>query len=221
MNEKCALVFGASGLIGGEIVKQLSESPVYRLVRIFPRSSTGMAGLNKVEEIITDLEDIGAQRENIQGDDLFICLGTTIKKAGSVSRMEEIDRDLPVAIAALASVRGVENIAVVSSLGANELSSNYYLRIKGEMENRILALNFKTIIIARPSLLLGKRNEKRFGESAGKVLMKFLGKLLIGKMGKYRAIEASDVAKAMIRSICSLEGKQILTSDRLQKIASE
>ena len=163
----------------------------------------------------------------ISGDDLFICLGTTIKKAGSVSAMEEIDRDLPINIASIASGNSVEKIAVVSSVGANPDSSNYYLRIKGEMESGLMKLKFRTLIILRPSMLLGERNERRTGEEIGKTVMKILGIFLIGRLSKYKGIEAKKVAIAMVRAINEKTGTEILNkkkkkyeSDALKKIAT-
>jgi uncharacterized protein YbjT (DUF2867 family) len=155
------------------------------------------------------------------GDDLFICLGTTIKKAGSVKKMEEIDCDLPVKIAELASTNNVKRIAVVSSLGASASSKNYYLRIKGKMEEGIMKLNFENIAIVRPSMLLGERKEKRTGETVGKIVMKTFKPLLTGKLRKYRAIHGKDVARAMITILQNDPGKNIYESDEIQKIADQ
>jgi len=221
MEGKTALVFGATGLVGQSVVEQLNDLPSYSRIRIFARRRTGLSERPKVEEIITDFSDPETIRSFVSGDEVFICLGTTIKKAGTVKKMEEIDRDLPVKIASMASENAVRALAVVSSIGASERSSNYYLRIKGEMEKGILGLNFKTIIIGRPSLLLGERAEKRAGESFSKFVMTAFGKLLAGRLARYRAINGSDVAKALIRALNSLDGVNILESDKLQKIASD
>ena len=156
----------------------------------------------------------------MKGDDIFICLGTTIKKAGSVKKMEEVDRDLPVALATVASANGVKRIAVVSALGANPRSSNYYLRIKGEMERDIQKLKFENIAIVRPSLLLGERKEKRAGEFIGKMVMKTFKPVLIGKMKKYRGIHGKDVAKAMIAILQKPQVKTVYESDELQRVAN-
>jgi uncharacterized protein YbjT (DUF2867 family) len=113
----------------------------------------------------------------------------------------------------------VERLAVVSSLGANASSSNYYLRIKGEMEEGLLALPFKTIIIARPSLLLGDRQEKRAGERIAKLVMNGLGFLMAGPLARYRGIEGKMVALAMVRSLGMHSGSHIIESDELRKMA--
>jgi uncharacterized protein YbjT (DUF2867 family) len=113
----------------------------------------------------------------------------------------------------------LRNIAVISSIGANENSKNYYLRIKGEMEKGILSLNIENTVIVRPSMLFGERKEKRTGEKVGKVVMKVVQPVLSGKLLKYRAIHARDVAKAMILLLKEKKEKTIFESDELQKIA--
>jgi len=219
METRTAVVFGATGLIGSSLIEELCISDSYNLIKIFIREKSIHSGKEKIQEFIIDFNKLPDYSELITGNDLFICLGTTIKKAGSVTRMEEIDKDLPVRISSIASVNGASRLAVVSSLGADRGSSNYYLRIKGEMETEILALNYDTIAIVRPSILLGERKEKRPGEEIGKALIKIFGVFLSGKLLKYRGIEGRDVAKAMIRILKEESGKQIYESDRLQKIS--
>ncbi len=171
-----------------------------------------------MEEIVTDFADRESLAGQVRGDDLFICLGTTIKKAGSISNMEKIDRDLPLMVARMAHDNGTKRIAVVSSIGATPSSKNYYLRIKGEMEEGIRKLGFERTVIVRPSMLLGDRKEKRAGEIVGKVLMKTVQPLLTGKMKKFRAIHGRDVARAMIILIKGEPGIGVVESDELQRI---
>ena len=220
MQRKIALVFGASGLIGKDLVEELCKSDRYNTVKIFVRKRTGLENESKIIEIISDFDNLKDQSAAISGDDLFICLGTTIKKAGSVQRVDEIDRDLPVQIATFASENSVARIAVVSSLGASAASSNNYLRIKGEMEQGLMKLKFQTSIIARPSILLGKRGERRPLEEISKSAMKILGLLLIGRLKKYRGIQGKVVSIAMIKAINIKTGIHILESDVLQQIYS-
>ena len=200
MEGKTAIVFGATGLTGSELIRQLLADDRYSKVKVFVRRHPG-ADHEKLITHVTDIADTDSYRDELTGADLFICLGTTIKKAGSVKAMEVADRDVPAAIARAARDNGVSSVAVVSSIGADSLSRNYYLRIKGEMEMEIAGTGFDRTIIVRPSILLGKRNEFRFGEEAGRVVMKGLKYLLIGRLRKYRGIEARDVAKGMIRLI--------------------
>lgn len=219
MEKRTALVFGSTGLIGNLLVEELVQSENYSVVRSFVRQPIGLTE-PKVEEIIADFTDPESFSGKVKGDDLYICLGTTIKKAGSVANMEKIDRDLPVKIAEIASRNGVKRIAVVSSLGAKKGASNFYLRIKGEMEERILQMNFENISIVRPSMLLGERKEKRAGELVGKVVMTVVKPVLVGKLLKYRAIHGRDVARGMIGLLLSDNGRKIIESDKL-KIVSD
>lgn len=218
MNKKTALLFGATGLVGNLLLEELIESGRYSLVRIFVRQSTGI-DLPGVEETVTDFSDSILLEDRIRGDDVFICLGTTIKKAGSVANMEKIDRDLPVKLAKTARRNGAVRIAVVSSIGAAVSSRNYYLRIKGEMEQGIKEAGYERTVIARPSMLLGDRKEWRTGEVVGKVLMKTVNPLLSGSMRKFRAIHGLDVARAMIILINGDPGTVIAESHELQKAA--
>lgn len=219
MDARTAIVFGSTGLIGRSLVEELCASQDYSTVKLFVRKAGSVYRSDKIKEFVADFEKLSAFADQITGDDLFIALGTTIKKAGSVSKMEEIDRDLPVRIASVASANRIPRMAVVSSIGADASSRNYYLRIKGEMEKRILGLNFKCIAVVRPSLLLGQRGEKRFGEDLSKTFMKVFQVFLTGKFRKYKAIEAKDVARAMIAILRDKTGREIYESDRLQTIS--
>jgi len=216
---RTAIIFGGTGLIGKALTEELGKSCQYEKIIAFTRRKTEFDTVLKVNNQVVDFENPESFSGQIIGDDIFICLGTTIKKAGSVKKMEKIDRDLPVILAKYAHKNSVSRLAIVSSIGANVNSSNYYLRIKGEMEREIMNINFETVAIARPSLLLGRRDENRFGESAGKLFMKVLSHLLYGRLRKYRAIEGRIVAKALIGILRSETGKNIYESDQLQKLA--
>ena len=220
MKQKTAIVFGATGLVGNLLVEELTKSGNYNAIKIFVRQSTGVSE-PRIEEIITDFSVPESYLSRVTGDDLFICTGTTIKKAGSVENVEKIDRDLPVLVAKAAFKNGIKRIAVVSSIGAHEKSKNYYLRIKGEMEETILKLDFERTVIVRPSILLGERKEIRAGEIVGKAVMKAIQPVFNGKFKKYRPIHGRDVAKAMI-SLLQKEGeKKIFESDELKEIVKE
>jgi uncharacterized protein YbjT (DUF2867 family) len=218
MNKRIALIFGSTGLVGNLLLAELIRSEIYSGIKIFVRQKSDISD-PKVDEIIIDFSNLDSFSEQIKGDDLFICIGTTIKKAGSVANMEKIDRDLPVRLATIAQYNGVRKVAVVSSIGANSQSGNYYLRIKGEMEEGIIKLGFKQTTIGRPSMLLGDRNETRTGEIVGKAVMRILKPLLIGKLRKYRAINGRDVARALISVLQTDSAITILESDELQSIA--
>jgi uncharacterized protein YbjT (DUF2867 family) len=214
MQQRTAIIFGATGLVGNLLLEEIGKTGNYSAIRIFVRQTAGFSSPG-IEEIITDFSNILGLGEKILGDDLYICLGTTIKKAGTVENMEKIDRDLSVEIALLARKNGVRRIAVVSSIGADPTSKNYYLRIKGEMEQGILAAGFEKAVIVRPSMLMGERKERRPGEIAGKVVMKVIQPVLAGKLLKYRAIHGRDVARAMIVLLERETEKKIFESDEL------
>ena len=218
MEGKTAIVFGATGLVGNLLLEELESCKTYATIRIFVRQPTGIS-IPGMEEIVTDFRDHQNLASQVRGDDLFICLGTTIRKAGSIANMEKIDRDLPVMVARMAHENGTRRVAVISSLGAATSSKNYYLRIKGEMEEGIKKLGFDTTVIVRPSMLLGDRKELRAGEMVGKVFMKTVQPLLTGKMKKFRAIHGRDVARGMIILIQGEPGTSIIESDELQRIA--
>ncbi len=211
---KTAIVFGATGLVGSELVNHLIRDIRYRAVKVFVRRELDIEHIKVIENIV-NVEKPEEYKDLIKGDDLFVCLGTTRRKAGSIRKMEEIDRDLPVKIAQAALLNGVKNIAVVSSIGANASSRNYYYRIKGEMEEKISTLDFKRKLIVRPSILLGKRDEFRLFESIGKGFMKTFGFLLTGKNRKYRGIYDEDVAYAMVREINNVNGMEVYESDEI------
>ena len=148
----------------------------------------------------------GNLREIAFGDALpaidvaFCCLGTTIKKAGSQEAFRAVDFDAVVAFAKAARTAGAGSFAVVSSVGASRDSSNFYLRVKGEMEDAIRDLGFDRLTILRPSFLVGDRKEKRPGEGIGIAVAQGLGFLMVGPLQKYRAVRAEQVAAAMLKS---------------------
>ena len=216
--KRTAILFGATGLIGNLLLDELIQSDEYAEIKIFVRQPIEISH-EKIKEFAVDFSNLDSFLNHVSGDDIFICLGTTIKKAGSIKKMEEIDRDLPAKLASAAIANGVKRIAVVSSLGADPRSNNYYLRIKGEMEQEILKLKFQNTAILRPSMLLGERKEKRAGETAGKFVMTVFNPILIGKMKKYRAIHGRDVAKAMVMILQKDQIKNIYESDELQRLA--
>ncbi len=212
---KNILVIGSTGLVGTHLVRELEAHSGVETIRLLVRKA-GFAPGNKTDVIVSDFseESLSAAMQGISA--VFICLGTTIKKAGSIQAMENIDRDLPLRIARLASQHGVKQLAAVSSVGANEKSNNYYLRIKGEMEQGIRKLGFENLALVRPSLILGERNEKRFGEQFAKIIMQATGFLFVGKMRKYKAIHARTIARAMIRILEENKQETVFESDALQ-----
>jgi uncharacterized protein YbjT (DUF2867 family) len=215
MNKKTALLFGATGLTGSHLLHRLAADQRYNKIKVFARSEIHYDS-DRIQVIRTRLEDIEKYSAAVSGDHLFCCLGTTIKKAGSRENFRKVDLEFPVNIAEIASRNKVPAFLVVSSVGADPGSRGFYLRVKGEMERALSAFEFTSLVILRPSMLLGKRKEFRLFEEAGKVFMKGAGFIFRGRLRKYRAIEADTVAAAMIELANSRTGKVILESDEIE-----
>jgi uncharacterized protein YbjT (DUF2867 family) len=215
---KTALVIGASGLVGSFVTLKLLGDDRYDKVKVFVRRSLGVKHA-KLDEHIVSFEKIESWKEFLIGDELFSALGTTIKKAGSKEAQYKIDFTYQYEVAEAASVNGVKNYFLVSSLGANYKSSNFYLRMKGNLDEKIQQLNFERIKIFRPSILVGLRSEKRLSES---ISIKIAGVVsrLIPALNKYKPINASLVAEAMIKSAnqTTSEKIKIFQSDEIFNI---
>jgi uncharacterized protein YbjT (DUF2867 family) len=209
---KTAVVFGASGLIGSELLPLLFADPQYDLVLVFARKPLGIVNA-KLEEFITDFKDLDSLRKHVKGDVVFCCLGTTINTAGSEAAFRRVDFELVRWCAVAASENKVPRFLVVSSLGADADSRNFYLRTKGEMEKAVSALSFQQCVILRPSMLYGPRKEFRFGERVGQVFMWLFWPFI---PSKYKPIHARTVALALVR-IASGNESGIFESDKIRK----
>ncbi|HMM10839.1 MAG TPA: NAD(P)H-binding protein [Bacteroidales bacterium] len=218
MKLETVVLFGATGLVGGYLLDELQHCPeVGKIICIGRKSPDNIHAKTQVR--IASAEGFAAEVEQISPDAVFCCLGTTRAKAGSKAAFVKIDRDAPAAIAKAAAKSGVRTMVVISSIGANAQSGNFYLRTKGEMENEILNAGIEHVVIVRPSLLLGARQEVRFGEKIGEWLMKVAERFLTGKRKKYRSIHGRSVAVALLRLALKPQGKQIIESDQLAEIA--
>ena len=217
---KTALLFGASGLVGGFCLHLLLESPVYDKVICFGRKELPIQHEKLVQHII-NFDELFAHEELIKGDDLFYCIGTTIKKAGSKTAFRKIDLEYPLEIAVAASLNDVGQLILVSSVGAEASSLILYNHIKGELEKRIKQLKFWSIHIMQPSILLGERKESRPLERIGMIVGQGLDKVIGNFLGKYKPVNAEDVAKAMIAAAQNLkEGIHIYPSDSIVQLGS-
>lgn len=214
---KTALILGSSGLVGNELLNLLVTSKDYDRIISIGRKSTAIS-VGKIEEIIIDFKNIN-QVILPKIDDVFCCLGTTIKKAGSKEKFRQVDLEYVVSSGRLGLKNGAKILLVVSAVGADETSSFFYNRVKGEMERLVLNLGFESVYIFRPSLLGGKRTEFRLGEKIGTLLMQLVGWLMIGKLKRYKIVLASKVARHMIQSAQnSAEGNYFLESENINKI---
>jgi uncharacterized protein YbjT (DUF2867 family) len=189
-----AILLGASGLVGGRVLSHLRDNPRYDRIRLLTRRPLGLAG-GSVEESIVDFD----APPPLSGEDLFCCLGTTIKKAGSNEAFRRVDHDYPLAFARAALAGGMRRMLIVTAVGASAKSGIFYNRVKGELEDALATLAFPNgVHIFRPSMLLGERGESRPGEAVGKAVMGALGFAFAGALKKYRAIDGDAVAKAMV-----------------------
>ena len=193
-NMKTAIIIGATGLVGSILVEQILENSAYSKVILLFRKPLNISHSKLVQEVI-DFDNLNASK--IMGDDLFCAMGTTLAKAGSKEAQYKIDCTYPYEIGKIAEANGVKQYILVSSLGADFGSSNFYLKTKGDLEQKIKSLSFQNFVSLRPSFLLGDRKEFRMGEKIGVIMAKILSPLMIGGLKKYRGIEASTVAKSM------------------------
>lgn len=216
MNQKTAIVLGGTGLTGALLLRRLVASNSYSSIKLFSRKASGNTS-PKVKEFIGDMLQMEQFKEDFRADEVFCCIGTTSAKTKDRSVYRAIDFGIPFAAARLAKANSIPTFIVMSSLGANVRSRVFYSRTKGEMEQAVLDQNIPHTYLLRPSLILGERNEKRLGESAGAVLLKLSHFFFIGKLKKYRAIKADCIAAAMISIVKLKPDMQIVNSDLIQE----
>ena len=215
---KTALVIGSSGLIGSHLLNLLLESSHYDKVVTFVKRDTGIKHPKLTQHII-DFDKPETYKELVVGDDLFCTIGTTIKKAGSQNAFRKVDFEYPSKFAAFALLNIVKHYLIISSLGADAKSGNFYLKTKGEIQDFLKDCNFESVSVLQPSLLLGNRTEFRLGEKVGAFFMKTLSFLFFGNLKKYKPIEGKTVAKALLRIAKQNNmGFKIYESDVIQEI---
>jgi uncharacterized protein YbjT (DUF2867 family) len=199
MNEQAAVVIGASGLIGGHLVEQMLADDTFARVRILVRKKLQF-NHPKLEQHIVDFNDIMDYTNKFgEGESIFCCVGATNKKvSGDSVAYAKVDYDIPIYAAKIAIFKNFNKFLIVSSVGADINSGNFYLRLKGKTEDALKDFEFYSISIFRPGQLLGKRNEQRRGEEILQAATKFLSRFLFGSLKKYHSIKAEDVARAMI-----------------------
>ena len=190
------LLAGASGFIGEKLVQRLLKAPSKPVLMSVVRRPS-MPLNSRVQEHIGDFNALEGWMTSWQAETAICCLGTTIKVAGSQAAFKAIDFDAVLQFARLAKRIGVEHFIVVSAVGASPTSASFYSRVKGEMEAALLALDFASVSIVQPSLLLGARAQARTGERLGQILSVPLAPLCMGALAKYRPIHGDVVATAI------------------------
>jgi uncharacterized protein YbjT (DUF2867 family) len=220
-NNKTALVFGASGLVGGHLLKALAQNENYQKVYSFGRRKLGIND-GKTEEVIIDFNQMSEFGHLIKGDDIFICLGTTIKTAGSQEAFRKVDFDYVYQAAQIAVQNGTNQLLLVSSVGADANSSVFYSKVKGEIEDAVKEMPFWSVKIFQPSLLLGNRNETRLAEGIGQSIGRFLNRFTTDLFDLYQPVEGENVAKAMVIAAQELEGgEKTYQSHVIKKMGEE
>ena len=194
---KTAIIAGASGLVGSHCLDLLLKSERYKKVISIGRKLLSLEH-PKLEQKLVDFAMLESYSSSLIADDIYCCLGTTIKKAGSKENFYKVDYTYVVKLATIAATNFASQFLVVSAMGADAHSRIFYNQVKGKMEAAIKPLHFLGVHIFQPSLLLGQRSEKRIGEQAAQVLAKLLPFLFMGPLRLYKPIQARDVAQAML-----------------------
>ena len=211
---RTALLAGATGLIGNQVLHLLLNDNAYSTVNVISRRSLGIEHA-KLKNLVIDYDELKNHSDFLKCDDVFCCLGTTIKIAKTKEAFKKVDFEYPVNIAKLSSEQGASHYLLISALGADKSSMVFYNKVKGEVEEAIQQFSFKSVHILRPSLLLGDRKEERPGEGAATTFFKLFGFLV---PNKYKAIDSIKVARAML-AYARLEnaGVYIHESKEMQK----
>ncbi|MFJ8210253.1 NAD(P)H-binding protein [Streptomyces sp. NPDC096033] len=215
---RSALLVGATGLVGGQLLARLLRDPRYDRVTVLARRPLGLEH-PRLDARVVDFA--GLEGDELPGvTDVYGALGTTIRQAGSQEAFREVDQHHTVRVAALARDAGAERIAVVSSVGAGSGSRAFYLRVKGDMEAEVTALGYRQTAFFRPSFILGRRPSHRPGEGLGGSAATVLAPLLAGPARPYRPVPAGRLAAAMIAALAEdRPGVRVLTHDDFLALA--
>ena len=206
-----AVIIGATGVVGKEILKEILSGEYYDRIYILGRSSISkLPDDSRLEKIIIDFENINFDTNILGNADVFASLGTTIKIAGSKENQRKIDVDYTVNFAKLCEGK-IRSFNVVSAMGANSKSKSFYTSLKGELENRLKEMNLGVLRIFRPSLLISKREDKRILEEVFFKITPIFKAFLKGKLKKYSPIEASLLGKVIVRFAVENKGEGTYT----------
>jgi uncharacterized protein YbjT (DUF2867 family) len=214
-----AVLAGASGLIGSKLLDVLLNHDYYDEVIILVRNELPLKH-TKLVQIKLDFEDLEKHALSITGHAVFCCLGSTRKKTPDLRDYRKVDHDYPLQLAQIASKNSVQQYHLVSALGANAKSANFYTKMKGETERDIMKAGLPSLHIYRAALLTGDRKEPRAGEHIFTLIMKVINPILIGPLKKYQSIPAANVARAMFnQSMKHQEGIFIYPSDEIKNLS--
>jgi uncharacterized protein YbjT (DUF2867 family) len=218
---RSAIVAGASGLVGERVLRRLLAGGTYDRVVAFVRGPINITH-RKLEQRTVDYERMGRMSAFPRAEDVFCCLGTTIRKAGSPEAFHKVDVEYVASLAEVSVRAGSGQFLLVSAVGANAQSGNFYLRCKGEAEDTVRTLPYRGVQIFRPSFLVGHRRERRAGEKIATVAARVLSIAMVGPASRYRPIRADDVAKAMAAvAAVSPPGIHVYEATAMQALADD
>ncbi len=213
-----ALLLGATGLVGGQVLDLLLDDPAYSRVVVLGRRPVDRRH-SKLRQHVADLGRLDEHAAHFAVDDVFCCLGTTIRAAGSQQAFRRVDHDYVVGAARVAAAAGARRYLLVTAAGADAGSRIFYNRVKGEAEAGVRARPFEGVVILRPSLILGPRAERRPAEALAQRVAPALNVLMVGPLRRYRAVEARTVARVMVRLAKERpRGVRIVESEEIQQI---
>lgn len=220
MSDRTALVLGATGLIGRHVVALLLADPAWSRVRVLARRPLPFAA-EKLDLTVVDFERLNDHAELFAVDDIFCCLGTTMKQAGSREAFRRVDLDYPTDAARFGHVAGAKQFLLVSSLGANASSMFFYNRVKGELEQKIRSVGYDSLSVFQPSLLLGERENPRAMERFADAALRLVSWMLVGPLADAKPIEGEEVARAMV-AVARRQpaGQHVLTTKAIRAAAS-
>ncbi len=211
---RSAVVAGGTGLVGGSLLQLLAaDATYYRVTSLLRREVPATPGIASHQVDFERLDELILP----EVDDAFCCLGTTRRAAGSAAAFRRVDLDYVVAFARLAKRAGARRVLLVSSVGASPSSRFLYPRTKGECEAAVTAIGFTTVVIVRPSVLLGARAQPRAGEAAALRIGHLIRPLLIGPLRKYTPVDAAAVARTLVSAAATAPaGVTVIESDGIR-----
>jgi uncharacterized protein YbjT (DUF2867 family) len=217
--KKSAIPLGATGLTGSYVLKKLLNNSNYTEIIVFSRRPLDIED-QKLKVIECDLLNLEEQKDLFKADEVYVCIGTTNNKTPNKKLYREIDFGIPVTTAQLCRENRIDNLVIMSSLGANSKSSVFYPKTKGEMEESVLEMEIQNTYLLRPAMIMGPRKEKRMGEALGKMITFLIHPLLVGSLKKYKGIHTDTIAQAMI-NLCNGKkySEKIIESNAIWDIA--
>lgn len=215
--KKSAILLGASGGVGSELIKLLLADDRYEKVKLFSRSKSDISHEN-IEDYVIDLFELEKYKDVFTADEVYCCIGTTKAKTPDKETYKKIDFGIPAAAAKLAKENGISTFLVISAIGADADSSIFYNRIKGEMQDAVLDEGIAKTHILQPSLIVAHRKDNRVMEKIAEGFMWLLNPLLVGNAAKYKSIKAETIARALIKLANNGYRAVIVTSDKIRAL---